>query len=140
MQPKYGRKVKLCYMDSFVYEMETKDFYKGIAKDVKTKFGASRDPKNDYKPLPIGKSKDAVDIIKNELDGKIISEFVALRVKMYAYRKIGKKVKDKRDKGTKKCGVVKNLTFDDYNTYLFVGKKIIESKCCLRIRNMRCTR
>ena len=42
-------------------------------------------------------------MIKNERDGKIISEFVALRAKMYAYRKIGKKLEDKRGKGTKKC-------------------------------------
>ena len=30
MQPKYGSKVKLCYMDtdSFVYEKETEDFYR----------------------------------------------------------------------------------------------------------------
>ena len=55
-------------------------------------------------------------MIKNELDGKIISQFVALKVKMYAYRKIGKKLEDKRGKGTKKCVVVKSLTFDDYNT------------------------
>ena len=37
MLPKYGEKVKLCYMDtdSFVYRIETYDFYKDIASDVK---------------------------------------------------------------------------------------------------------
>ena len=37
MRPKYGSKVKLCYMDtgSFVYEIETEGFYRDIAKDVK---------------------------------------------------------------------------------------------------------
>ena len=37
MRPKYSRKVKLCFMDtdSFVYEIETKDFYRDIANDVK---------------------------------------------------------------------------------------------------------
>ena len=37
MRPKYGSKASLCYMDtdSFVYEIETEDFYKDIAKDVK---------------------------------------------------------------------------------------------------------
>ena len=36
MRPKYGSKVNLCYMDtdSFVYEVETEDFYRDIAKDV----------------------------------------------------------------------------------------------------------
>ena len=34
MRPKYGSKVKLCYMDtdSFVYEIETKDFYRILQK------------------------------------------------------------------------------------------------------------
>ena len=36
MLPKYPRKLSLCYMDmdSFVYDIETEDFYKDIAKDV----------------------------------------------------------------------------------------------------------
>ena len=43
MQPKYGSKVKLGYIDteSFVYEIETEDFYRDIAKDVETKFDTS---------------------------------------------------------------------------------------------------
>ena len=43
MIPKYGSKVKLCYMgtDCFVYEIETEDFYRDIAKDVKKRFGTS---------------------------------------------------------------------------------------------------
>ena len=34
MRPKYTREVKLCYMDtdSFVYEIETEDFHRDIAK------------------------------------------------------------------------------------------------------------
>ena len=38
MRAKYGSKVKLCYMntDSFVYEIETEDFYRDIEKYVKT--------------------------------------------------------------------------------------------------------
>ena len=36
MKPKYGHRVKLCYMDtdSFVMNIETNDFYKDIANDV----------------------------------------------------------------------------------------------------------
>ena len=38
--PKYGRNVSLCYMDtdSFVYGIETEDFYRDIAKDVEKRF------------------------------------------------------------------------------------------------------
>ena len=43
MGPKYGSKVKLCYIDtdSFLYETETEDFYRDIAKDVKKRFDTS---------------------------------------------------------------------------------------------------
>ena len=77
--------------------------------------------------------------MKDELGGKIITEFVALRAKMYPYRKIDKEVEEKRCKGTKKC-VSEGLTFDDYKTCLFDGKTIYREQCCLRIRSMRFTR
>ena len=59
MRPKYGSKVKLCYMDtdSFVYEIETEDFYRDIAKDVKKRFDTSGYSKDDNSPLPIGENK-----------------------------------------------------------------------------------
>ena len=40
MLPKYGNNIKLCYMDtdSFVYDIETKDFYKDIADDIEDRF------------------------------------------------------------------------------------------------------
>ena len=36
LKPRYGDKVKLCYMDtdSFIIHVETKDFYKDIVQDV----------------------------------------------------------------------------------------------------------
>ena len=43
---------------------------------------------------------------------------------MYAYRKIDKKVGEKRCKGTKKCVVAEGLTFDDYKTCLFDGETL----------------
>ena len=40
MRPEYGSNVKLCYMDtdSFVYDMDTEDFDRGIAKDLEKRF------------------------------------------------------------------------------------------------------
>ena len=63
MKPKYGEKVKLCYMDtgSFIVYIKTKDIYVDIAKDVETRFGTS-----DYeldRPLPKGKNKKSNWII-----------------------------------------------------------------------------
>ena len=126
MRPNYGSKVNLYYMDidSFVYEIEMEDFYRYIAKDVKKRFDTSGNSKDDNRPLGIGETKNVIGLMKDELGGKIRTEFVALRAKIYAYRKIDKEVEEKRWKGTKKCVVSEGLTFDDYKTCLFDGKTI----------------
>ena len=56
MQPKYGSKVKLCYMDtdSFKFGNKTGEFYRDIAKDVETNFDTSGCIKDHNIPLPIG--------------------------------------------------------------------------------------
>ena len=43
VKPKYGEKVKLCYMDtdSFIVYIKTEDIYKDIAEDVETRFDTS---------------------------------------------------------------------------------------------------
>ena len=69
-----------------------------------------------------------IGMIKDELGGKIMPEFVALRVNMYAYRKIDKKMEDKHCKRTKKCVVAESLTFDDYKACLFDGKTIYKEQ------------
>ena len=142
MRLRYGSKVKLCYMDtdSFAYQIETEDFYRDVVKDVKERFGTSGYSMDDNRPLPIGENKKAIVLMKDELGGHFMIAFVALRAKMYAYRKIDKKVEEKCCKGTKKCVVAEGLTFDDYKNCLFDVKRYIESKCCLRITSMRCTR
>ena len=43
--------------DSFVYGIETEDFYRGIAKDVEKRFDTSEYLKDDNRSLPIGKNK-----------------------------------------------------------------------------------
>ena len=43
MKPKYGNKVKLCYMDTdnFIMNIKTNDFYEDIANDVENRFDTS---------------------------------------------------------------------------------------------------
>ena len=103
MIPKYGSKLKLCYMDtdSFVYHIKTHDFYKDIADNVEARFDTSNYSKADNRPLPLGKNNKIIGLMKDELCGKIMTEFVALRAKLYAYRKLDK-TEDKRCKGIKK--------------------------------------
>ena len=96
MRPKYDSKVKLCYVDidSFVYEIVTEDFYRDIEKDVKKRFDMSRYSRDDNRPLPIRENKKMIGLMKDELGGKITTEFVVLRAKMYTYRKIDKEVEE----------------------------------------------
>ena len=97
-------------------------------KDVKKRLYASGYSKHDNRPLPIEENKKVKGLMKDEVGGKIMIAFIALRAKMYAYRKIGKEVEEKRCKGTKNCVVSEGLTFDDYKTCLFDGKTVFREQ------------
>ena len=66
--------------DSFVMNIKTEDFYKDIADDVEKRFDTSNYEVN--RPLPTGKNKKAIGLMKHELGGKIITEFVTLDQKL----------------------------------------------------------
>ena len=113
MVPKYGlEKLKLCYMDthSLVYDIKTEDFYENIANDVEARFDTSGYSKTDFRPLPISLNKKVIGHMKHESGGKIMTDFVALRPKLYSYKKQDGS-EDKKCKGIKKCVVKKTLTF-----------------------------
>ena len=59
----------MCYIgtDTFVYEIETGDFYREIAQDVKKTFDTTGYSKNENRPLPILKNKKVVVLMKYEL-------------------------------------------------------------------------
>ena len=121
MVPKYGlEKLKLCYMDtdSLVYDIKTEDFYEDVANDVEARFDTSGYSKTDFRLLPIDLNKKVIGLMKDESGGKIMTEFVALRPKLYSYKKLDAS-EDKKCKGIKKCVVKKTLTFEDYKTCLF---------------------
>ena len=131
MKRKYADdKLTLCYMDtdSLIYDIETNDFHEDIADDVEDRFDMSG--YNDNRPLPIGKNKKIIRLMKDELGGGIMKEFVTLRPKMYAY-KIGSS-ELKKCKGIKKCMVKKTISFEDYKTYLFGGEASYRSQLMFR--------
>ena len=118
MKPKYNDNVKLCYMDtdSFVMHMKTNDFYKDISDDVGNRFDTSNYEVK--RPLPIGKNKKVIGLMKDELEGEIITEFIALRPKTYSFL-------TDNDKIDKKAKMIK---FDDYKKYLLNDKVILKSQ------------
>ena len=127
MKPKYNDNVRLCYMDtdSFVMNIKTNDFYKNIAHDVYNGFDTSNYGVN--RPLPIGKNKKVIGLMKDELGGEIITEFIALRPKTCSYLTDNDKI-DKKAKGTKKCTVNKMIKFDDYKNCLLNDKILLKSQ------------
>ena len=133
MVPKYGlEKLKLCYMDpdSLVYDIKTEDFYEYIADDVPARFDTSGYCPN--RPLPVGLNKKVIGLMKDELGGKIMTEFVALRPKLYSYKVLDGS-EYKKCKGIKKWVVKKTLTFEDYKACLFNDSTEYRSQLTFRL-------
>ena len=79
---KYGDKVKLCYMDtdSFIIHIETGDWrLKILLRTLINGFDTSGYDKKGNRPIPIGINKKVIGMFKDQLNGKIMKEFCALR-------------------------------------------------------------
>ena len=72
-------------------------------------------------PLPMRVSKKVTGLMKDKLGRRIMTKFVALRLKLYTYNVLDGSG-DKKYKGVKKCIVKKMLDFEDYKQYLTVGQ------------------
>ena len=125
MKRKYGDMVKLCYTDtdSLLMNIKTKDFYKDIAKDVEERVDTSNYSFD--RPLPKGKHKKVIGLMKDGLGGGIITKFVGLRPKTYSYT-TDEFIELKKAKGTKKCVVKKTLKFEDYKKCLFGNEPMLK--------------
>ena len=113
IKPKYRCNAKLSCMDtdSFIVHIRTEDVYEYIAVEIEKRIDTS-----DYdieRPLPIGKNKNVIGLMKDELGRNIMTEFVGLRPKTYSYL-IDDCSGDKKAKGTKKCVTKRILKFEDY--------------------------
>ena len=109
-KPKYGGKLKLCYIDtdSFIVYIRTYYIYKDIAEDVETRFHTSN-----YKldrASAKEKHKKVIGLMKDELREKIMTMtvFAGLRAKSYSYL-LDDGSEDKKSKRHKKvCHKKKN--------------------------------
>ena len=128
-KPKYGDKAKLCYTDtdSFIIHIITEDFFEDISNDVEKWYDTSNYGENDKRPLPIGKNKKVIGLFKDELGGRIMKEFCALRAKTYSYL-MDDDSEVKKSKGTKKCVIKRKLMFENYKDCLLKDKMILKSQ------------
>ena len=67
---------------SFTTNIKTEDFYEDIANDVEKRFDTLNYEVN--RPVPKGKNKKVIGLMKDELGGKVMTEFAALRPKIYS--------------------------------------------------------
>ena len=137
-KPKCDDEARLNYVDTdrFVAYIKTEDFYKDTAGDVERWFDTSNYDEEDKRPLPIGKNKKVIGMFKDELGGKIMTEFCALRAKAYSFLIDGysdddyekNKIINKKAKGKKKSVIKRELTFNTYKDSLFNDEVIIKSQ------------
>lgn len=122
IKPMYKGRVKLCYTDtdSFVYEIITNDFYRDIKHQLLQYFDTSNyNVENQYKLPQI--NKKIPGLFKDEMGGKVITDFVGLRSKLYSIKTEDKIIK--KAKGVKSC-VVRDLSITDYENVLFNSEVI----------------
>ena len=133
IKPKYGNKAKLLFTDtdSFLYEIQTEDFYKDISGDVKDRFDTSDYPEGHPSGIPTGINKKVLGMFKDEAAGKTIKEFVGLRAKLYSY-KMDEGKENKRCKGIKKVVVEKSISHEDYKRCLTTGKEQLRRQNIIR--------
>ncbi|XP_076383902.1 uncharacterized protein LOC143261216 [Megalopta genalis] len=113
MLPNFQERCRILYTDtdSLIYQIICDDAYEMIKRDIH-RYDTSNYDRNNVYGVPIANNK-VLGLMKDENGGKIMTEFVGLRSKMYAIR-----VQDKDDvkkiKGIKTNVTIKNITFDDY--------------------------
>ena len=117
IKQKYQNNTILCYMntDSFIIYIKTEDVFEDTADDVEKRFYPPNFEVN--RPLSTEKNKKVIGLMKDELGGKIMTEFVALRPNTYSYLMNDGK-NDKKAKGIKKFVIKRIFKFDDYKNCL----------------------
>ena len=123
--------------DSLVLKIETDDFFKDISGDVAEWFDT-----NDYAKdhpavlggLPIVKeNKKKIGLMKDECGGKIVTEWVALRPKLYSF--LTENGEKQKAKGLKKSMKNKSLRHENFLKCLRTGESQTRKQCLFRSRD-----
>ena len=88
-------------------------FYKDILPDLNEWYDTSEINKKLNRCIPIGVNAGVIGMFKDELNGKVMSEFVALASKLYAFKDVDDECK-KKAKGVKICVLKKVLKLNQY--------------------------
>ncbi|KAE9543657.1 hypothetical protein AGLY_002053, partial [Aphis glycines] len=122
IKKKYGNRVRLLYTDtdSLILEIKTDDFYQDIKINL-DHFDTSDYPKDNIYDLPLV-NKKVLGKFKDELNGKIMTEFIGLRSKLYSHRILDSEKEIKKSKGVKKNVVENKICFDDFKNCLLTKK------------------
>ncbi|XP_064645963.1 uncharacterized protein LOC135499232 [Lineus longissimus] len=133
MLKKYGEKAQLLYTDtdSLVYHIETPDIDKDMKQDAHL-YDFSNFPKDH--PMFDETNKKVLGKMKDEEAGHRITEFIALRSKLYAYT-TDQDEAVKKCKGVKKSVVKNEISFEDYKTVLLEKIPIEKSMNVFRSRH-----
>ena len=115
LKPLYGDKIRMLYTDtdSLIVHVETEDVYADMMLDSDL-YDTSNYP-TDH-PLHSSANKKVIGKFKDELGGKIMTEFIGLRSKMYSY--IGDDC-GKRAKGVNRSVLRDTINHGDYRDCLF---------------------
>ena len=110
----------MLYGYRFIVYIKTDDIYNDVAEDVETRFDTSNyeiECNSIDRPLPTGKNKKVIGLMKDELGRKIMAKFVGLRAKIYIYL-IDDDSEDKKAINTRKFVIKRKLKFENYKICL----------------------
>uniref|UniRef100_A0A8D8SD21 DNA-directed DNA polymerase n=1 Tax=Cacopsylla melanoneura TaxID=428564 RepID=A0A8D8SD21_9HEMI len=125
VKPYFGPKnVKLLYMDtdSFFFQIKVDDLYEAF-KGLKHYLDTSDYPSNHF--LYSNRNKKKLGKFKDELNGMVLTHFVGLASKLYAYKILDGK-ESKIAKGISTNVIRKEIKFEDYVACLFEGITIFK--------------
>ena len=137
MKPKYGDKIELLMTDtdSFVYKIETDDFYKDMYED-KEYYDMSEYDK-DYQYYDES-NKKVLGMFKDEKPKSTISEFVGVRPKCYSMM-CNDGDNTKKLKGVPKITVKKDIIHNDYKKCVLEDKTLTVQFEAIRCKSKELT-
>ena len=110
LKARCGENVRLLYTDtdSLIVKVDTEDIYADMSLNADLYDTSNYSPGH---PLFSNTNKKIIGKFKDELGGKVMTEFIGIRPKMYSY--VGED-SGKRAKGVKKSVLKQTITHDDY--------------------------